>query len=296
MFTDNFLRAHGKRTGFPRMTGLYTSPPLITTRERIRINSEPISKELFIIRFFEVWNVLLSFASHLEDMPRYRQLLMLLSFHVFAKANVEVAIYETHSGGEFDCTNVVKPIVTGITTLALDHVRMLGPLIENIAWHKAGIFKPGVPAFSALQESAAITVLTNRAAEKEALLRFVKDNPVLPVDAAALVPAAQRTNASLAIALANAFLEKKIPHETVTLEPHTLSQEDVRLGVDHFFWPGRYQQITDGNCEWFLDVAHNDLSLRIATKWFVETASITQQYEYTSTTPLLRFTNIEQAS
>jgi folylpolyglutamate synthase len=75
---------------------------------------------------------------------------MLLSVHVFAKAGVDVAVYETHCGGGYDCTNVIKPTVTGITTLGIDHTRMLGPSIESIAWHKAGIFKTNAPAFSSL--------------------------------------------------------------------------------------------------------------------------------------------------
>ena len=61
---------------------------------------------------------------------------------------VDVAVCETHSGGEFDATNVIKaPIVTAITSIAMDHVKLLGPTIEDIAWHKAGIFKFGSSLF-----------------------------------------------------------------------------------------------------------------------------------------------------
>ena len=71
-----------------------------------------------------------------------------------------MAIYETHLGGEFDATNIINvPIVTAVTSIAMDHVRLLGPGIEDIAWHKAGIFKSGSLAFSTLQEDAAAIVL-----------------------------------------------------------------------------------------------------------------------------------------
>ena len=122
-----------------------------TIRERIRINCEPISEELFTGYFFEVWDKLPRQASDLLDVPRYLQLLALLSFHIFIKERINVAIHETHFGGEHNATNVVQnPTVTGITTTGMDHVKLLGPSIEIIAWHKAGIFKLGSPAFSAL--------------------------------------------------------------------------------------------------------------------------------------------------
>jgi folylpolyglutamate synthase len=65
--------------------------------------------------------------------------LTLLSVHAFIKEGVDVTDYETHSGGEYDATNILKSTVTGITTLGIDHVKALGPTLEDIAWHKAGI-------------------------------------------------------------------------------------------------------------------------------------------------------------
>lgn len=86
----------------------------------------------------------------------------------------QAVISETHHGGEYDATNVIqKPIVAGITSIGLDHIAQLGPTIQNVAWHKSGIFKPGTPAFSAPQESEASIVLQTRAVEKGAELKFV---------------------------------------------------------------------------------------------------------------------------
>ncbi|KAI9680512.1 MAG: hypothetical protein M1817_003952 [Caeruleum heppii] len=131
-FVESFLRAHGQTTGFPRKTGLYTSPHIRTVRERIRINNEPISEDLFARRFFEVWNKLPQYASEALDVPRYLQLLCLLSLHVFIKEDVDVAIYETHMGGEFDATNVVRsPVVTGITAIGMDHVQVLDRNLQH---------------------------------------------------------------------------------------------------------------------------------------------------------------------
>ncbi|KAL8969056.1 MAG: hypothetical protein Q9197_004549, partial [Variospora fuerteventurae] len=167
-FINSFLTAHGERTGFPRKIGLYTSPHLKHVRERIQINSKPLSEKLFAKYVFQVWHGL---SGKISPGPRYLQLLFLISVHAFINEGIDVAIYETHNGGEFDATNVIqKPVVTGVTTIGMDHVEQLGPLIENIAWHKAGIFKHGSPAFSTFQEPAAATVLQQRASEKNVTL------------------------------------------------------------------------------------------------------------------------------
>lgn len=142
-FTASFLLVHGKTSGYPQKIGLYTSPHMKNIRERICINGEPISEELFTRRFFEVWDKLPNRATPLLDIPRYLQLLTLVSYHVFIMKNLDVAIYETHCGGEFDATNIVRnPIITAVTTIAMDHMNLLGSTIEKITWHKAGIFKP----------------------------------------------------------------------------------------------------------------------------------------------------------
>jgi folylpolyglutamate synthase len=204
-------------------------------------------------------------------MPRYRQFLMLLSIHVFSTQGVDVAIYETHSGGEYDCTNIIQPTVTGITTIGIDHVRLLGTSIQDIAWHKAGIFKPGKPAFSSSQEPAAAVVLQNRAVEKNVLLQFVDIDPLLPDNTPVLNPYVQKINASLALALAKAFLEGPEKKCNITMQ-------DVLNGIQQYSWLGRFQQIIDCNCQWYLDIAHNELSLEVATKWFTETSCSMRRY------------------
>ena len=152
------MRAYGQRTRWPLITGLYTSPHLIVPEERIRLNSTPLAPDLFAKYFFEVYDKLPELASEydpakpvMERGPRSLQLYALLAFHVFIREKVDVAIFETHNGGEYDATNVVmEPVVTAVTSLGMDHVDMLGPTIENIAWHKSGIFKPDAVALLSL--------------------------------------------------------------------------------------------------------------------------------------------------
>jgi folylpolyglutamate synthase len=269
------MRAYGSRTGFPRKVGLYTSPHLINPEERIRINFEPLPRDLFAKYFFEVDDVLA--RHHPEDFdtrPRHLQLFALLSFHAFIREGVDAAIFETHHGGEYDSTNVIeKPIVTAITTLGIDHIRQLGSTIESIAWHKAGIFKSGAPAFSAPQETAAAEVLRERASEKGVSLQFVDPDPSLPAHTVQLKPDVQRINCSVALAAVRSFLDQK----TIKKCSH-LSSSDVLQGIIQFSWPGRFQLVIENQFQWFLDGAHNEISVITAAEWFLE-ASKMQRYK-----------------
>lgn len=237
-------------------------------RERIRINGEPISEELFTKRFFEVWDKLPKQATPLLDIPRYLQLLTLLSYHVFITEKVDVAIYETHLGGEFDATNVVQnPIVTAVTSIAMDHINLLGPTIEKIAWHKSGIFKSGCLAFAVFQSAAVTAVLEDRALEKNSTLNFVGIDHALPTDETVLYPPVQKLNCSLALAVTRAWLR------FVTRGRSTLTSQAIVNGVKDFHWPGRFQRKIEGNLEWYLDGAHNESSLPYTIQWYAEATS-----------------------
>lgn len=265
-FTRSFLRTHALRTGFPARIGLYTSPDLQCIRERIQINDKPITEDLFTQYFFEVWEALIPLGSggcaEASRQPRYLQFLALLAFHTFIRENVDAAIFETHHGGEFDATNVIRrPIATAITSLGLDHVAQLGPTVEDIAWHKAGIFKPGAPAFTVTQEAGPSEVLRKRAAEKNTGLTFVSSSNILPTNSRVLSVPVQRLNCSLALELATKFLQ---------LKGHALDADDISRGIDNFSWIGRFEIIEQGNSQWFLDGAHNELSLEQAAQWFAK--------------------------
>lgn len=243
--------------------GLYTSPHLKCVQERIRINSRPLSKDVFARYVFETWDNLKELDI---EGPRYLQMLMLVAVHTFLREKVDVAIYETHNGGEFDATNIFRqPVATGIATIGMDHVEQLGPSIENIASHKAGIFKTGSPAFSTLQDPSTAAILEDRANKKGVELQYVDVYPNLPDDAPSLRPLVQRVNASLALALTNTLLTRKQCSES-----DKMSTEDIRNGALKFSWPGRFQRILQGPQEWFLDGAHNDLSVKIAANWFAD--------------------------
>ncbi|RHZ43372.1 LipA and NB-ARC domain protein [Aspergillus thermomutatus] len=255
-FTRSFLHAHSMRTGFPRRIGLYTGPHLQCVRERIQIDDHPVPEDLFTRYFFEVWDRIMPKDVELDSgvarQPRYLQFLALLAFHTFIREEVDAAIFEVHHGGEYDATNVIQnPVVTGITSLGMDHVAQLGPTIETIAWHKAGIFKSGAPAFSVTQEPDPAEVMRKRALDKGTTLTFVSANECLPTDA---------------LELTKAFLRTKAPG-------HTLSDADIRHGVENFRLTGRFEIIGEGQLQWFVDGAHNVLSLEQTAEWFARNAN-----------------------
>ncbi|CAG8952934.1 hypothetical protein HYFRA_00007649 [Hymenoscyphus fraxineus] len=267
-FIESFLRAHGRRTGYPYKTGLYTSPHLIRPEERIRINFKPIPQDLFAKFVFEVYEILSQQNSPEPPSrpPGYLRMFALIAFHVFIKEGIDAMIMETHHGGEYDSTNVIeRPVITVITSLGMDHVRQLGPSIENIAWHKSGIFKPGALAFSAPQEPAATEILRRRAAEKAVDLQFIEQDDSLPVKSMLVMPSVQRTNCAVALAAARAFCDQKLADGS---ERSQVSESDIAQGIVQFSWPGRFQTVIDNGFQWFLDAAHNEMSVGQAAEWF----------------------------
>ena len=271
-FVDSVLSFHRSLHGVPRKVGLYTSPHLLAVRERIRINSEPISEEAFAKYFFEVWEALeLSAIKEGRDpqhKPVYFRFLTLMSFHVFLREQVDAAIYEVGVGGAWDSTNIIeRPAVTGITTLGIDHVAVLGNTIEQIAWHKAGIFKDRCPAYTVKQVPSAAKVLEERAVEKGVQLQTVGIHPSMAQ--VKIVPDAdfQRQNASLAVALVNIIL-KGLGKSTLSLNGEIPSV--VREGLEKTQWRGRCEIKYDGNKTWYLDGAHTADSLKVSARWFVQ--------------------------
>jgi dihydrofolate synthase/folylpolyglutamate synthase len=145
--------------------GLYTSPHLIDFRERIRVDGAVISEG----RVGELVTRIQLLAG--ADVPlTFFEFTTALAFQYFAETHVDVAVLEVGMGGRFDATNVVEPMATAITTIALDHEEYLGHSIEQIASEKAGIIKPGIPLVAGRLDEWAARVIRKAAAERAAPL------------------------------------------------------------------------------------------------------------------------------
>ncbi len=157
--TDALLRARGLRTG------RFTSPHLVSIRERIVIDGAPISAERFVAAYDEVIPYVRLVDERHPVAMSFFEVLTGMAFAVFADTPVDVMVLEVGVGGRLDCTNVADGVVAVITPISIDHTRLLGSTVEEIAAEKAGIIKPGAVAVLAQQPLGAAEVLLRHAVE-----------------------------------------------------------------------------------------------------------------------------------
>jgi len=248
---DAMLRAARVRTG------LYTSPHLVTFRERIRLDGEMISERdvadglSFIRGSTRGW----------DQQPTFFEIVTALALRWFADRQAQVVVLETGLGGRLDATNVVTPAVSVLTPIGFDHQHHLGDTLAAIAAEKAGIIKPGVPVVSAPQPPEADEVFANTARARGCDLVRVRERwKTSPVS---LCGEHQLWNAALAAmaleALASTSAGIEIPPAAIA------------GGLARVSWPGRFQRV-GGRV--VLDGAHNPAAARqLAAAWRAEFGS-----------------------
>lgn len=261
----SILQAAGLRVG------LYTSPHLVSFRERIRVGRRLISEPEVVALVEQTQPHIGSLRGTEVGAPSFFEAYTLMAFLHFARAGVELAVMETGLGGRLDATNVVQPLACAITRIGLDHTHELGDTLAAIAAEKAGIIKPGVTAISAPQEPEALEVLQDTCLERGAQLLVVGQpgGPSVALGAVEpgrqiftvhglrhsyqdlacpLVGAHQAENAAVAIGLVEALVRYGIE----------VSPDEVAKGIASVHWPGRFQIVS--RRPWLiLDGAHDEL-------------------------------------
>jgi dihydrofolate synthase/folylpolyglutamate synthase len=240
---DSICRADNYRTG------LFTSPHLVTFRERIRVNGEMISKDAVADGLTKICNLVRDWDPH----PTFFEITTALALKSFSEAEIDVTILETGLGGRLDATNVIQSNVSVITSIALDHQKWLGESLDQIASEKAGIIKPQVPVVSAPQEKEVELVLRKRAAECGSSIEFI----AAPYEkhSTNLLGSYQKQNAALALTAIRAAM---IDIDDLAIA-HGLSSVD---------WPGRFQRWDERT---IIDGAHNPAAARILVETWRET-------------------------
>lgn len=149
-------------------TGFYISPHLQDFAERIQVNGMPIPHGAFNQQIERM-------KPYVEKVGKLTtfEITTALAFDAFKKQRVDVAVIETGLGGRLDSTNIVNPALSVITSLSMDHMKVLGDTLEQIAAEKAGIIKPGKPVVSAAQQPNALAVLETKAAEMASPLTII---------------------------------------------------------------------------------------------------------------------------
>lgn len=149
--------------------GLYTSPHLVSFRERIKVNGEPVSED-YVVRFVERER---SFFEPLH--PSFFELTTAIAFSYFADMQVDIAVIEVGLGGRLDCTNIISPVLSVITNISLDHTQFLGNTTARIATEKAGIIKHHTPVVIGEATDETRPVFVTKADEMDAPLFFAEN-------------------------------------------------------------------------------------------------------------------------
>lgn len=158
-FTERILREAGYTTG------LYTSPYLIRYNERVQVCGVPIADDELV----DIMNLISEKVDELlnkEIYPTTFELGTALAFEYFRRKGVDYAVVEVGLGGRFDSTNVITPEISLIAAIGLDHVKVLGDTVEQIAFEKAGIIKPGIPVVVQSQADNILDVFRTAACER----------------------------------------------------------------------------------------------------------------------------------
>ncbi|MCJ7839895.1 bifunctional folylpolyglutamate synthase/dihydrofolate synthase [Lederbergia sp. NSJ-179] len=278
--TVTYLRSILNEAGY--QVGTFTSPYIEQFNERISVNGKPVDNEDIVV----LANVVKPLAEELEQTelgsPSEFEVITVMAFYYFAYIRpVDFAVFEVGLGGRYDSTNVIQPIASLITNVGMDHMQILGHSIEEIAYQKAGIIKPGTPIFTTAQNKQALAVLKMEAVGQKAPFYqlgkdfFIKDyqpvekgeqftyqspSMVLKKLKLSLLGRHQTENAAAALAVLT-YLQDS--------EQMSIQTAAIRSGIQKAFWPGRLECLSE-HPTIFIDGAHNVEGLQ-AFKSAVET-------------------------
>lgn len=269
--TIAFLKKMLEKLGL--RVGVFSSPYLIHYTDQISINGESISEARLEALMADYQSLLEGEAvANLQGTTEF-EIITALAYDYFASEQVDVAIMEVGMGGLLDSTNVCQPILTGITTIGLDHVALLGDTLEAIAEQKAGIIKQGMPLVTGRIAPEALTVIDRIAEGKDALrLAYGTDYQVRHQESVvtgevfdytsavrqgrfqtSLLGLYQIENAGMAIALLDTFCQE---------DGRELASNDfLGQALEETSWPGRLE-IVSRDPLMILDGAHNPHAIK----------------------------------
>lgn len=271
--TVTYLRCMLEELGLT--VGTFTSPYIEQFNERIAINGQGISNN-HIIQYVEKYQVLINEMDQEPECAGITEFetLTAMALDYFLDEKVDIAIIEVGLGGLLDSTNVVKPMLTAITTIGKDHTEILGDTLEKIAFQKAGIIKETIPVVTGNIEEDAFVVINEIAIKKHSrVYRYEKDYKAeyrhpdknwgeifdfygeagkLPKVKVPLLGRHQIENAAVSIQLFYLYCE---------MQQINFTDRDVYQGLAQAQWPARMEKISDEPLI-ILDGAHNDHAMR----------------------------------
>ena len=255
-----------KTAGFK--TGLYTSPHLVKLNERFKIDGADIPDGALEALLAEVEDAATGVEKDGGPAPTFFECMTALGLLWFSRQGVHIAAIETGMGGRLDATNVLRPLVSVITRIGLDHTEYLGDTFEKIALEKAGIVKPGVPVVCGAMPDEALAAVAQtakargsrlvRADEAVSVRRISGDLHVQKL----VVASAAEDYGTVPIALAASYQLENVATAVAAIEAlgdaltFEFGRKTVVKGLAAAEWPGRFQCI-GGAPDTLIDGAHN---------------------------------------
>ncbi len=248
--------------------GLYTSPHLVRFNERISVDGAPIADEDVVNAYKAVES-----ANRADRDPTFFEFTTAMALCHFGNRKIEWGIIETGMGGRLDATNMLKPKVTVITNISLEHRSYLGDTLSAIAYEKAGIIKPGIPVVTGATQPSALAVIRRTAAGKKApLFRRGEAFRVrrTPGDTFTYFGTGHRwrglktqlpgnhqvDNAALTLAVCEQLIESGVP----------ITPDQIISGLANTRWPGRLDVVSTSPLV-ILDGAHNLMAARNLSRY-----------------------------
>ncbi|KPE50584.1 bifunctional folylpolyglutamate synthase/dihydrofolate synthase [Chryseobacterium indologenes] len=209
--SSNMLASVLQEAGYK--VGLYNSPHLIDFTERIKVNGTNCDK-VFVYEFIQ------KLKNLPEDIrPSFFEFTTIMAFEYFHQKQVDFAIIEVGLGGRLDSTNIIKPLVSAITNVQLDHQDILGDTVEKIAAEKAGIIKSGTPVVSGDENETVKSIIQNKAIEEKA--PFIDATAIQTSLRSDLQGSYQQKNIRVVLALISELKKLNI----------SISDENIKLGL-----------------------------------------------------------------
>jgi dihydrofolate synthase/folylpolyglutamate synthase len=221
--------------------GLYTSPHLLSFRERIRVDAARIGEAAVVAHSARVREAMAEAGVELT----FFEIATLMAFLEFRERDVELAVVETGLGGRLDATNIIDSVIAVITSIGHDHEEFLGDSLESIAMEKAGILREDIPLVTGAIEDRALEVIGEaRSSHGSAWLKYGRDFGPW-TGAQPLAGEHQRVNAAVAVAAARLLAGR-----------FAIGEDALNRGVAEVRWPARFERVATSP-EIIVDGAHN---------------------------------------
>jgi len=251
-----------------RRVGMFTSPHLVSVRERIQFNGSPVEEKDFVHLVRRLRPAVDKLEESGEEKPTFFEAILAMALLYFDQQQAEVSILEVGLGGRLDATSVISPLIAVITSISRDHTAILGETLEEIAGEKAGIIKEEALVVSSPQQPEVREVLLQTARSRRAILFlgnedfFFKGQAYLPTSTRFDYFGLSHTWEGLEVSLAGPHQVENAATALAVLEcldelwGVRVKGEVVRRGLRNVCWPGR-MEVASWHPLVVLDGAHN---------------------------------------